>query len=95
MCGRRAAAEGEEQEKAEISRSIAGQVQARVEAAMQSPEIQSRIEQRLLEERSRLEQQVDCALAIFVARLSCGAFGMDAAAAMSILPGQLHHKEWQ
>ena len=38
--------------------SIADEVQSRVEAAMQSPEIQARIEQRLREQRAHLEQQV-------------------------------------
>ena len=41
-----------------MAKSIAGTVQARVDAAMQSPEVQARVEQRLREERTRLEQQV-------------------------------------
>ena len=54
---RRLAAEKKKQEE-EVARSVADVVQARVEVAMQSPEVQARIEQRLREERARLEQQV-------------------------------------
>ena len=63
---RRAAAENRKREEEEVAASVAGTVQERVEAAMQSPEVQARIEQRLREERSRLEQQVDVQLTALV-----------------------------